>query len=110
MNVQHPPVEGTWELSILTPLGRQHTVLTLTLRDDQLTGTMRDVRHGEQVELTGLEQHGARLTWAQSITRPMRLNLTFDVTVDGAAMTGQAKAGMLPASRVTGHRTTPAGH
>ncbi|GAB4050514.1 hypothetical protein [Catellatospora paridis] len=108
MNGPQPLVEGTWELSILTPLGRQHTVLALTRHDNRLTGTMRDVRHGEQVELTGLEQHGARLTWAQSITRPLRLNLTFDVTVDGTAMTGQARAGRLPASRVTGHRTTPA--
>ncbi|GIF96147.1 hypothetical protein [Catellatospora citrea] len=109
MNEPRPPVEGTWELAILTPLGRQHTVLTLTRRDGRLTGTMRDVRHGEQVDLVELEQHGARLTWAQSITRPMRLNLAFDVTVDGAAMSGQAKAGRLPASRVTGQRATPAG-
>ncbi|MEU8002050.1 hypothetical protein AB0B66_12875 [Catellatospora sp. NPDC049111] len=101
------PIEGTWELSIQTPLGRQHTVLTLSRYNGGLTGTMRDVRHGEQVELTDLEQHGAQLCWAQSITRPMRLNLVFEVVVDGDAMTGQAKAGRLPASRVTGHRLPP---
>ncbi|GAA1359072.1 hypothetical protein [Catellatospora chokoriensis] len=36
MNEPRPPVEGTWELAILTPLGRQHTVLTLTRRDGKL--------------------------------------------------------------------------
>ncbi|GAA1653469.1 hypothetical protein ACFQY4_27645 [Catellatospora bangladeshensis] len=101
-------VEGTWELSIQTPLGRQHTILTLTRDGDRLSGVMRDVRHGEQVALTGLEQQGTRLTWAQSITRPMRLNLTFEVTVDGDEMTGLAKAGRLPASKVTGRRSPAA--
>lgn len=105
--MSQPPVEGTWELSIQTPLGRRHTVLTLTRHDGRLTGTMRDVSHGEQVDLTDLVQHGAGLGWAQSITRPMRLNLVFEVVVDGDAMTGQAKAGRLPASRVTGHRLPP---
>jgi hypothetical protein len=104
------PVEGTWELSIQTPLGRQHTILTLTRDANGLSGAMRDVRHGEQVALTSLEQHGTRLTWAQSITRPMRLNLVFEVTVDGDELTGLARAGRLPASRVTGRRApdTPA--
>lgn len=97
-------VEGAWELSIQTPLGRQHTVLTLTRHENSLSGTMRDVRHGELVELKELQQQGTRLTWAQSITRPMRLNLTFEVTVDGDELTGLAKAGRLPASRVTGRR------
>ncbi|BCJ74875.1 hypothetical protein CS0771_44190 [Catellatospora sp. IY07-71] len=98
------PVEGAWELSIHTPLGRQHTILTLTRDANGLSGVMRDVRHGEQVALTGLEQQGTRLTWAQSITRPMRLNLAFEVTVDGDEMTGLARAGRLPASKVTGRR------
>ncbi len=98
------PVEGTWELSIQTPLGRQQTILTLARDTNGLSGVMRDIRHGEQVTLHDLAQQGTRLTWAQSITRPMRLNLTFEVTVDGDELTGVAKAGRLPASRVTGQR------
>jgi hypothetical protein len=34
----------------------------------------------------------------------MRLTLTFDVTVTGDGMTGRAKAGRLPSSKVTGQR------
>jgi hypothetical protein len=34
---------------------------------------------------------GNRLTWAQSITKPMRLNLTFDVTIDGDQIHGTSK-------------------
>nr|WP_317891263.1 hypothetical protein [Paenibacillus oceani] len=45
-----------------------------------------------------------RLTWQLRITKPLRLNLKFEVSVDGDRMTGTAKAGMLPASKVTGKR------
>jgi hypothetical protein len=34
----------------------------------------------------------------------MRLNLEFDVVVDGDRLTGQSKAGRLPRSAVTGVR------
>ncbi len=61
----------------------------------------------EEVELTDVVLDGSRLTWAQSITRPMRLNLTFDVTVDGDRLTGRSKAGRLPAAKVTGYRVPP---
>jgi hypothetical protein len=37
----------------------------------------------------------------------MRLNLTFDVTVTGDELTGRAKAGRLPSSKVSGHRSAP---
>ncbi|MDQ4104950.1 MAG: hypothetical protein M3186_15000 [Actinomycetota bacterium] len=100
-------VEGTWNLVIDTPLGKQRTRLTLSTQDKALRGVARDQRHGEAVALTDLVLHGNRLTWAQSITKPMRLNLTFDVTIDGPEMTGRAKAGRLPASKVTGHRVAP---
>lgn len=100
-------VAGTWNLVINTPIGKQHATLTLSTRDGILHGVARDQRHGEEVPLTDLVLDGNRLTWAQSITKPMRLNLTFDVTIDGDEMTGRSKAGRLPASKVTGRRAAP---
>jgi hypothetical protein len=47
---------------------------------------------------------GNRLTWSYTITKPMQLKLKFDVTVDGDTLTGTSKAGLLPASKVTGKR------
>jgi hypothetical protein len=96
--------EGTWNLVIDTPIGKQRTVLELSTQDGVLVGVARDQRHGEEVTLTDLMQNGDRLTWAQSITKPMRLHLAFDVTVEGDEMTGRSKAGRLPGSKVTGHR------
>jgi hypothetical protein len=103
-------VEGTWSLVISTPIGKQRAVLTLSMNDGVLHGVARDQNHGGEIELTDLVRDGDRLTWAQSITKPMRLHLTFDVTVDGDQLTGTAKAGRLPSSKVVGHRTAPARH
>ncbi|CAN7619953.1 hypothetical protein [Paenibacillus sp. LjRoot56] len=44
------------------------------------------------------------MTWMQKVKKPMRLNLKFEVTVQGDVMSGTAKAGMLPSSKVTGRR------
>lgn len=100
---------GTWNLVIGTPIGKQRAVLELSTQDGALRGVARDERHGEEVALTDLVVDGNRLTWAQSITKPVRLNLTFDVTIDGDELTGRAKAGRLPSSTVTGHRAAGAG-
>lgn len=55
-------------------------------------------------ELVGLILDGDRLTWRQVVTRPIRLNLVFALTVDGDEMTGTSKTGRLPASKVAARR------
>jgi hypothetical protein len=47
---------------------------------------------------------GQRITWRQSVTKPMRLNLEFDVVVDGDRFAGHSRAGRLPRSAVAGVR------
>lgn len=38
------------------------------------------------------------------VKKPIRLSLKFIVSVDGNSMYGEAKAGMLPSSKLMGHR------
>jgi hypothetical protein len=102
-------VAGTWSLLISTPIGKQRVTLELSDQGGVLRGVARDERYGEEVALNDLVLDGEQLTWAQSITKPMRLNLTFDVAVHGDELTGHAKAGRLPRSTITGHRTQSAG-
>ncbi|KOX24697.1 MULTISPECIES: hypothetical protein [unclassified Streptomyces] len=97
-------VEGTWNLSVSTPVGTMKAVLELRVQDTVLTGVARGA--GEEVPLGDLALDGDRLTWKQSVTKPMRLNLAFDVTVDGDTLRGTSRAGRLPASKVTGERRT----
>ncbi|MEV7425850.1 hypothetical protein [Streptomyces sp. NPDC091212] len=98
------PVEGTWDLSISTPIGRIKAAVELLRTEGALTGLAHGA--GEEVPLNGLVLEGDRLTWKQAITKPVRLNLAFDVTVDGDTLAGTSKAGRLPASKVTGRRRT----
>jgi hypothetical protein len=95
-------VEGTWDLTISTPIGRIKAVIEL--HDDG--GTLTGAAHGqgEQVPLQEVSLVGDQLTWKQAITRPMRLNLAFAVTVDGESLAGTSKAGRLPSSKVVGQR------
>jgi hypothetical protein len=95
-------IAGTWNLVIKTPIGQQQVVLELTDENGTLSGVARGPH--ETVPLVDLARKGDRLTWAQSITKPLRLNLVFDVSVTGNSLTGSSKAGRLPRSRVTGTR------
>ena len=95
-------VTGVWDLAISTPIGRIKAVVELAGRPDALTGTVHGA--GESVTISDIALDGDRLTWKQAITKPLRLNLAFAVTVNGDTMTGTSTAGRLPASKVTGQR------
>lgn len=102
-------IAGTWDIAMRTPIGTLRAALTFSAVD----GTLQGVAEGktEQVPLRDLRVEAghasdgsAHLTWGQSITRPMRLELAFDVTVRGNEMTGHSRAGRLPQSSVSGVR------
>lgn len=95
-------VEGVWNLSISTPIGRMKAVIELHRHDGVLTGTARGA--DEEVPLYEVCLDGDRLTWKQAVTKPLRLNLAFDVRVDGGTLAGTSRAGRLPSSKVVGER------
>ncbi|MFF4287250.1 hypothetical protein ACFY0R_18290 [Streptomyces sp. NPDC001633] len=101
-------LEGTWNLSVSTPIGKMKAVVELREQDGVLTGVAHGA--GEEVPLNDVALDGDRLTWKQAVTKPMRLNLAFDVTVDGDTLQGTSKAGRLPSSKVTGERRTAPEH
>ncbi|WP_030910064.1 hypothetical protein [Streptomyces sp. NRRL F-5126] len=95
-------IEGVWDLTIVTPIGRVRPVVELHTLDGVPAGTAHGA--GESLPLKDISFDGHTLAWKQSITRPMHLDLVFTVTVDGDTMTGSSKAGRLPSSKVTGRR------
>lgn len=100
-------VAGTWNIVTDTPVGKQATVLELSETGAGLSGVARDRWHPGELELKDVRLDGDRLSWAMLMTKPVRLELSYDVTVEGDAMSGQAKAGRLLRSKVTGHRVVP---
>jgi hypothetical protein len=95
-------LEGTWDVIIKTPIGSLAVVYEFTESVGALAGsaTLKD----ERTPLQDLAIEGARVQWRQSVTKPLRLNLDFDVFVAGDRMTGHSRAGRLPRSSVTGVR------
>jgi len=99
---------GTWELTMKTPIGSIRADMTFTDSAGVLSGVAAGA--GETVPLQDVSAAevagGERITWRQSIRKPMRLNLDFDVVITGDAMQGYSRAGRLPRSAVTGTRRT----
>jgi hypothetical protein len=95
-------VLGDWDLTIKTPIGSLAVAYTFTEQGGSLAGTATG--KDETVPLHGIVVDGQRITWRQSVAKPMRLNLDFDVVVDGDRLTGHSRAGRLPRSAVRGER------
>lgn len=99
-------IAGTWDLKIKTPIGSLAVLCTFTSTAGVITGSAES--KDETVPLTDIAcedaADGQHVTWRQSVTKPMRLNLEFDVTITGDTLTGHSRAGRLPRSGVTGTR------
>jgi len=99
-------ITGTWRLRMKTPLGTIDAVYRFTDTGGGLTGTATGA--GEEVPLREITSEpaadGRRVTWKQRITKPMRLDLDYDVTVTGDRLSGHSRAGRLPRTAVTGER------
>jgi len=97
---------GTWHLRMKTPIGTVDARYRFTDSGDGIAGTATGA--GEEVTLRDIVVErvagGERVTWRQSITRPLRLHLDYDVTVTGDRLAGHSRAGRLPRTRVAGER------
>ncbi|CUU56058.1 hypothetical protein Ga0074812_106313 [Parafrankia irregularis] len=111
METQAASLAGTWNLDLKTPVG------TLAVRyhfERAADGAVRGTATGasetvplEDITVSEGVDGALRVTWRQKVTRPMRLNLAFDVLVAGGRMTGYSRAGRLPRTTVSGTRVRP---
>ncbi|MEC0107527.1 DJ-1/PfpI family protein [Paenibacillus taichungensis] len=101
-NTQTTVFDGNWDTTIATPVGKLEVKLYIKTISDVIHGTA--TQGNETIPFMNPVLCDNKLTWSLSITKPMRLNLKFEVAVDGDKMNGIAKAGLLPASKLTGKR------
>lgn len=99
---------GKWLLHMKTPIGTIEAEYSFEEQDGTVRGSATGA--GETVGLTHIIVEdgptGQRVAWQQRITRPLRLNLEFDVIVTGDVLTGGSRAGRLPRTQVSGRRTS----
>lgn len=95
--------DGRWDVVISTPVGKFPLLLTISTAGSVVRGSFK--QGNEIADLIDPRVHeDGRMTWSLSIRKPMRLHLKFTVAVDGDVLTGLAKAGLLPSSKVVGTR------
>jgi len=84
--------DGTWNLTMQTPMGERRSTLTLSTAGGTLTGTQQ--AEGDTTEIAEGTVNGNDVSWKVAITNPMPLTLTFSGTVDGNSLNGSADTGM----------------
>lgn len=93
--------DGSWKITINTPMGAQEVTATITTSGDTFTGKTEG-RMGSQ-DVSGTVD-GDTLTWSAAITNPMPMTLEFTATVAGDAMTGNVKLGAFGNAPLSGVR------
>jgi hypothetical protein len=84
--------DGTWNLTMQTPMGERRSTLTLSTAGGTLTG--KQEADGNTTDIAEGTVSGNAVSWKISITNPMPLTLTFSGTVDGNSLNGSADTGM----------------
>ena len=90
-------IDGTYNITIKTPLGDQNVKLTLKTDGDTLTGTTESALTGVN-EWTDGRVNGNEITWTENAKTPMGpVTLNMKATVEGDKITGQADSPFGPA-------------
>ena len=94
--------DGTWNLTLETPMGERRSTLTLVTAGGALTGTQE--AEGDTTEIAEGSVNGNAVSWKVSVTNPMPLTLTFNGSVEGDAISGTADTGMFGSFPFEGKR------
>lgn len=93
--------DGSWNVTLSTPMGPQSFQADLKTEGEILTGSMHSPLGA--MDIAGTAQ-GDMLTWSVDLDKPMPITVDFNVAVDGDTMRGSAKLGMFGSGDVTGSR------
>ena len=83
--------DGTYTVSINTPMGKQEGKLTLAQDGTDLSGTME--QGGDATPIKNARIDGDKAMWDVDVTKPMPLTLSFEGQETGAGMSGNVKLG-----------------
>ena len=95
-------VDGTWNLTMQTPMGERRATLVASSQSGTLTG--KQSGDGGSTDLFEGTVSGNDVSWKISITNPMPLTLQFTGAVDGDKMSGKMSAGALGSWPFSGTR------
>ncbi len=85
--------EGTWNITVKGPTGKEVTVLELERDGDTLSGTQTG--RGVSTPIENGKVDGNTISWTQQVTKPMKLNVAFSGEITGNDIAGKVKVGMM---------------
>ncbi len=95
-------VDGTYSITIKTPMGDQPGTVTLKAEGGALTGEMPGPTGQAQIKDGSVE--GDNVKCKADITSPMPMTLEFDGKVEGDAISGNVQLGAFGSSTFAGAR------
>ena len=94
--------DGTWNVTLNTPMGAQAGTLELATDGNTLTGTMSGPQGS--MELENGTADGDSLSWTVNMTQPMPITIEATANVDGDEISGEAKLGAFGTATFSGSR------
>ena len=95
-------VDGTWNLTMETPMGERASTFVAKTAGATLTG--QQSAEGNATAIYDGTISGNDVAWKIDISQPMPMTLEFAGAVDGDKMTGSVKLGMFGTSSFTASR------
>jgi hypothetical protein len=94
--------DGTWNVSMKTPMGAQQVTFELATEGDNLSGSMKSPMGGADIETGSVD--GDKANWIVNMTSPMPMKLEFNAAVDGDAISGKVSLGPMGEADFEGTR------
>lgn len=94
--------DGTWNVTLNSPMGAQQATMTLSTEGGSLSGSMSGPQ-GTQ-EFAGGTVDGDNLAWTIDMTQPMPMKLEVKAAVDGDSISGNVKLGAFGEATFSGTR------
>ena len=95
-------VDGTYDVTINSPMGNQNAKITLAANGESLTGTIA----GQQgsLDIQDGKVDGDTLSWSAQMTQPMPMKLNFTASVNGDEISGSVQLGAFGSASFSGTR------
>lgn len=109
VNDSMPPadiaIDGDWKIILSTPVGPQEMIGHFETDGELLSGYL-SAAEGHQ-EFTGRIEDGNRLLFDLKVTKPMKLTLKYNITIDGNKLSGKCKMGIFGSAKLNGQKVSP---
>ncbi len=97
-----PAGTESWKMTLKTPMGPQEMTMQIVRQGDAFTGRIDSPMGSESINNGKIA--GDTLSWTMDVKKPTSIKLSFEVKVQGDAMTGHAKLGMFGKADLSGQR------